>query len=418
MKKSVSKKSLYSAFVWVLALLGGGLIVYRFIYGIGAVSNLSDEFPWGLWIGVDILAGVALAAGGFVVAGAVHLFGKKELHSLSRPAILTALLGYMMFMVGLLVDLGRPWNVFEFIFNGNHDSPLYEVGLCVMFYTVVLILEVMPMVFERFKMEGARDTWYSLTPWVITLMVTLFIYAMSHNMIWSLILAGIFIFWEVCMRINLMPRDKQMPILMILAGVIFSTLHQSSLGTIYLMMPHDLHVLWYSPWLPILFLMSAILVGPAMVVFESLSSEKVTGHEPDMGALISLSKAMPFLLTVYMVLKFSDLFFRGDIVQAFIVNNQSISWWMEMIVGVFLPLILYLHPTYCSQKGGLLLTSSLVVTGLIWNRINVSIVGIQVGSRWGTYYPHWNEIFITIGIFAAGLLVFKALSNQLILSKH
>jgi len=412
MKKNISSINLYTIVVWGLTLLGFGLIVYRFIYGIGAVTNLSDDVPWGLWIGIDLLAGIAMAAGGFVVAGMIHLFGGHKMHALARPAILTALLGYLMFMVGLMVDLGRPWNMLQFILNGNHTSPLYEVGFCVMFYTTVLFLEFLPIAFDKFKMDRARTIWYEFSPWLIVVMMSVFMYGMTLKVSWSLIMAAILIFWEVCMRIGVMPRDKQMPILMIMAGVIFSSLHQSSLGAIYLMFPHDLHILWYSPILPILFLLSAVMVGPCMVIFEALTSEKLTGHAPKLELLITLSKVMPLLLIAYIALKFGDLLFRGVIVEVFSASNQAISWWFEMLLGSIIPLFLFLNPTYTKKKEGLLMASSLVVIGLIWNRVNVSIVGIQVGARWGTYIPSWAEAFITIGIFAGGLLVFAAISKN------
>jgi formate dehydrogenase iron-sulfur subunit len=374
--------------------------------GLGAVTNLSDGYPWGLWIGFDILGGIALAAGGFVIAGTVHLFGGRKYHPLSRPAILTAFLGYLLFLFGLSVDLGRPWNIWTALISWNHESPMFEVAWCVMMYTFVLFLEFLPAVFERFHRGKLHAWWNSLVPWLIMVMLGLFTLAMSYSVRWTLATVTILLVWEILMRTGVMPRDKQMPILLIMAGVIFSTLHQSSLGSVFLVVPHKLHALWFSPILPLLFLASAIMVGAAMVIFEALMSAKVTRHEAPFNLLTDLAKAMPYLLVFYLLLKIGDLIARGATSAVFAPNAQAVSWWLEIVIGIVVPLVLFLTPEVYQSRRGLLWSSVPVIIGVIWNRLNITIVGVIV-REWETYYPYWSEVFITAGIVSIGLIVFN-----------
>lgn len=390
--------------LWVLMLFGLSLCVYRWANGLGSVTNLSDGYPWGIWIGIDILAGIALAAGGFVMAGTIHLFGGHKFHALARPAILTAFLGYLLFIFGLLVDLGRPWNIWWAIFSWNHASPMFEVAWCVMLYTFVLFLEFLPVIFEKLKLDGLHAFWKTAVPWVIIVILGMFTLAMTYSWGWALLVVAILFIWEIFMRTGMMPRDKQMPILMIMAGIMFSTMHQSSLGTLFLIVPHKLHALWYSPLLPLMFLLSAIMVAPAMVIFEALVSEKALKHKARVDLLQSLSKAMPFLLGLYLLIKIADLVGRHAVSSAFALNGQAVSWWLEIAVGSLIPLALLLSPEVRSSRRGLFWSSLLIIVGLLWNRINVAVVGVIV-QKWETYYPHFFEIFITVGIFSMGILV-------------
>lgn len=406
MTPATTKPSTGLRIVWLLAILGLGLILFRWFFGLGAATNLSDGYPWGFWIAVDILAGIALAAGGFVMAGTVHLFGGHRFHALARPAILTALLGYLMFIFGLFVDLGRPWNIWRASYMWHHESPMFEVAWCVMLYTTVLILEFLPVVFERYRLTKWHERWTKSVSWIIIVMLSMFTLAMTYSFVWMLVIAAILLFWEVAMRRGWMPRDKQMPIVLIMAGVMFSTMHQSSLGTVFLLVPYKLHALWYSPLLPLFFVLSAIMVAPAMVTFEALMSERVLGHKARFDLLYDVSKAMPYLLGLYLLLKVADIVGRWAVMNAFTLNSQTVSWWLELTVGVILPLVLYLTPEVRSSRSGLLWASILVVVGLIWNRINVAIVGVIV-KQWETYYPHVIEVLITMGIVSIGLLAFR-----------
>ncbi|MEJ2109094.1 MAG: polysulfide reductase NrfD [Acidobacteriota bacterium] len=233
-----------------LVFIGLATAVIRFSRGLGSVTNLSDGRAWGLWISLDLYCGVALAAGGFVMAGTVYVFGLKKYRPVARSAILTAFLGYLMVIIALLVDLGQPWRIWHMIIYWNPHSPLFEVGWCVLLYTIVLSLEFSPAVFERFNMKVPLR-------WI---------------------------------------RSIQIPL--IIAGIVLSTLHQSSLGSVLLMMSDKIHPLWFTPILPLLFFVSAVSAGVAMTLFEVSFGSRVSGHTVDIGILSGLGKAMIWLLSV------------------------------------------------------------------------------------------------------------------------
>ena len=403
--------TLTSLLTWVLAIFGFGLIVYRFAFGLGAITNLTDGYPWGLWIGIDVLSGIALASGGFIMAGTVHLFGGKKFHSLVRPAVLTAFLGYLLFIFALLVDLGRPWNLWKALISWNHASALFEVSWCVTLYTTVLFLEFLPPVFEKFKLVTLHKLWNSLVPWFIILILGLFTLAMTYSYIWAAVIIVIMLFWEVMMRTGKMPRDKQIPILLVMSGVMFSFLHQSSLGTLYLVIPQKLHALWYSEMLPLMFLLSAIAVGPAMIVIEAFYTKR-DKRNWNINLYSELTKAMPILLGIYLIVKIADLVISGELSLLNTTELNSKLWLLEMIVGVILPMILFLPKSFRENPKILHFASVLVVLGLILNRLSVSVFGFS-DSAYATYYPSWQEYFITIGVFSMGLIIFKFLMNFL-----
>jgi len=286
-----------------------------------------------------------------------------------------------------------------------------------MLYTGTLMLEFLPIVFERFKWMKLYDLWKTWAPFIVIGMLTLFILAMTYSFVWALILLGVLLLWELLMRAGIMPRDQQMPIVMIMAGVMFSTMHQSSLGALFLAVPHKLHVLWFTPTLPLMFLYSAILAGPAMIIFESFMSERVLKHRAFFGLLQSLSKSMPYLLGGYLAFKIADIIARGVALEAFAVNTQAVSWWGEITVGIMIPFVLFLSPVIRQSKSGLLWSSVLVIVGVVWNRINVAVIGMMV-QKWETYYPLWTEFLISIGIVSIGLVVFRWIVQNMPVYEH
>jgi formate dehydrogenase iron-sulfur subunit len=388
-----------------LAILGVGLIGYRFYYGLGAVTNLSDGYPWGFWIAIDILVGIALAAGGFVIAGVVHLFGGRRFHPIARPAILTALLGYLLFVTALLVDLGRPWNIWWALFSWNHSSPMFEVAWCVMFYTVVLILELLPAVLERFAPPITLRAWRTLTPFVVMALLTLFAYAMTASLAWAATTFAVLVGWEVLMRSGVMPRDKQMPLLLILAGVVLSTLHQSSLGTLFLIV-NRLDPIWYTPVLPHLFFLSAVMVAPAVVTIESTLSSRVLRREPEVLLLESLGASMPYFISAYLLLRVSDLVMRGIVWDTLATSFQAVWWWLE--IGLLaLAMALFAIPDRTARRRALAPAALATVAAVVVHRAGVAIVGISVPG-WPAYIPAWSEVLITAGIVSVGLLGYRA----------
>src|SRR5205085_38749 len=243
--------------------------VVRFTQGLGRSTNLSDQFPWGIWISFDVLCGVMLAAGGFTLTAAVHILNIKRLHPIIRPTILTAFLGYVLVCVALMFDLGRPYNIWHPLIMRNPHSVMFEVAYCVMLYTAVLSLEFAPIVLERFNLQKPLKI----------------------------------------IRAILIP--------LVIGGVILSTLHQSSLGTVYLIMPNKLHPLWYSPLLPVFFFISAIAVGLAMTIFESSLSSKYFGRQLELPLLRELARVLVVVLWVFAILRLEDLLHRGVLKQLF-----------------------------------------------------------------------------------------------------
>lgn len=388
----------------LLSAIGLGLIAYRFIFGLGAVTNLSDGYPWGFWIGIDVLVGIALAAGGFVMAGLIHIFGGHRFHALQRPAIFTALLGYLLFIFALAVDLGRPWHIWVALISWNHVSPMFEVAWCVMLYTFVLFLEFAPAILERFRLKRALHIWREFSPWLVVVVLGLFVFAMTDSFVWLGLTVGLLVVWEVLMRTGAMPRDKQMPLLLILAGIMLSTMHQSSLGTLFLIID-KLNPLWYTPVLPALFFISAVMVGPAMVIFESIASARVLGHKPEMPLLEELGRAMPYVIGVYLTARLADVVVRGTVWETVAPSLQSLWLWLE--IGLLLLAMLgFMTPEVRSRPGSLFRASLATIAALIVHRTGVAMIGLNV-PEYGAYVPAWSEIAITIGILAMGLLGFR-----------
>ncbi|UCB43653.1 MAG: Ni/Fe-hydrogenase cytochrome b subunit [Dehalococcoidales bacterium] len=358
-----------------VVLIGLITMILRYINGLGATTNLSDGRAWGLWISFDLYCGVALAAGGFTLAGIVYIFRREKYHAVARPAILTAFLGYTLVILALLVDLGQPWYIWRFLFNWNIHSPMFEVSLCVMTYTIVLALEFSPVVFE----------------------------ALSKS---DLPIIKRFK-WQIPMRII---RAIQIPL--VIAGIVLSTLHQSSLGSMLLMMPETLHTLWYTPILPILFLNSAIAVGPAMVMFESTLSSRVFGHRLSLDIFSGLGKMTAYILSVYLLLKIVDLLARGDLTLIFTAYPENLLWWGEMVIGAILPIVLFSMPSVRQSRTWLFWTATLVVVGLIFNRFNVSMLALGIRPDF-TYFPYWMEFAVSAGLVADAMLVIW-LANRLL----
>ncbi|MFZ0481227.1 MAG: Ni/Fe-hydrogenase cytochrome b subunit [Terriglobales bacterium] len=341
----------------VIMALGLYSSFVRYFRGLGAVSNMTDQFPWGLWIGFDCLCGVMLAAGGFCMVGAVYLFNVERLHPVVRPAVLTAFLGYLLFIVGLLFDLGRPWFIWHQMIYRNLHSVMFEVGMCVMFYTTVLFFEFLPNVFERLK-------WKTPITWI----------------------------------------NKIYPIL-IVAGILLSTLHQSSLGSLYLIMPSKLHPFWYTPALPFFFFGSAVAVGLAMTIFESTQSAKAFGRQLELPVLVTLGGALLVALWVNLLLRFEDFFHRGILGMIFKPSYEAYFLWLELTLTFVVPIGILSFKKARLSPQWLYLASISAVLGFITNRLNIAVIGFEtyVGKH---YVPKWTEFSITLMIIAMGFALF------------
>ena len=287
----------------IIMVLGGYATVIRFTQGLGAATNMSDQYPWGIWIGFDVLCGVMLAAGGFTLTGAVHLLNIKRLEPIVRPTVLTAFSGYLLVSVALMFDLGRPYRIWHPLVMRNPHSVMFEVAMCVMCYTTVLALEFSPIVLERFHLtKPLKFVKAALIPLVIL-------------------------------------------------GCILSTLHQSSLGTMYLIMPEKLHPFWYSPLLPVFFFISAIAVGLAMTIFESSISSRVFGRQLELPIIQELGRILLVVLSVYGILRFEDLYHRGVLRQAFIRSIRDLLLLAGDFPGVDCAAGVALHQAGAQQPG-------------------------------------------------------------------
>ena len=349
-----------------LALMAAGFYgtLIRFTQGLGRSTNLSDQFPWGIWIGFDVLCGVMLAAGGFTLTAAVHILNIKRLKPIVRPAILTAFLGYVLVCVALMYDLGRPYRIWHPLIMRNPHSVMFEVAYCVMLYTTVLSLEFSPIVLERFNLQKPLKI----------------------------------------VRAALIP--------LVILGVILSTLHQSSLGTVYLIMPEKLHPFWYTPLLPLFFFMSAIAVGLAMTIFESSMSSKHFGRQLELPILQELGRVLVVVLSVYAILRFEDLLHRGVLKLMFQPGYEMYLFWLEIVLSLIAPLLLLSQKKVRTSAQGLYLAAVLVVLGFITNRLNVSITG-QESAAGMHYVPKWTEIAVTGAIIAAGFALFGLATKYL-----
>lgn len=356
----------------VLALVlvaGAYATLLRFARGLGASTNLTDAFPWGIWIGFDVMCGVMLAAGGFTLTAAVYLFNLKKFKPIARPTVLTAFLGYQLVVVALLFDLGRGYRIWHPLVMWNPHSVMFEVAWCVTLYSIVLSLEFGGVLFERFRLY------------------------------------------------KLLRIQKMMLIPLVIAGVLLSTLHQSSLGSLYLIVPNKLHPYWYTPLLPVLFFLSAICVGLAMTIFESSMSSRHFGKELELPLIQSLGRTLLVVLSVYTVLRFEDLLHRGAL------SNLSKPGWetglflLEVLLVSVLPIGLLLIPKVRENPNGLYLAAVLCLLGFVTNRMNVAITGMEAASG-QHYFPRWTEMAVTFAIIGAGFFIFALAVRYLPIFDH
>lgn len=381
------KTKFWTPGVMVLAvLMAAGLmaVVARYIGGIGYVSNLSTARPWGLWIGVDVASGVALAAGGFTTAFLAHVLHKEHYEAVVRPALLTAMLGYTFVVFGLMIDIGRSWAIWKPLFFWNTNSVLFEVAMCVMFYLSVLYIEFLPAVSERFK-DRVR------LPGLLS--------ALNRPIMAFLKAAHVHL--------------NKFMWFFIIAGVVLSCMHQSSLGSLMLIAPTKLDVLWYTPILPLLFLVSAIAVGYPMVVFETTLVSSSLKLDPEMDILAPLTRITIYLLGIYLFLKVGDLVVRGAYVHLLDWTAQSNSFLTELVLGVFVPWVMLLFPATRRSRARLFTACSMIVGGVLLNRINVFVVGYSPPVSGASYFPAFAEIMITVGLISALMFIYRLLVTYL-----
>jgi Ni/Fe-hydrogenase subunit HybB-like protein len=360
----------FNAIVAAILAVGIPVIVYRFAFGLGAASNLSQTSPWGLWIGLDVLGGVALAAGGYTMATTVYVFGLEKYHPIVRPAILTGFLGYLFVVIGLLVDLGSPWRLPVPIFwSFGTISVMFEVAWCVALYLTVLAFEFLPPVFEWLGWGKARTFAVKLA----------------------------------------LPAT--------ILGVMLSTLHQSSLGALFLLAKDKINPLWYSPYVPLYFFISSIIAGLSMVIVESSLSHRAfrdqldPGKHVDLdGITIGLGRGAAIVLFSYFFLKLQGFL---DLGRWDLLATGYGAWFLfEMLGFILAPALLFAWATRTRRVSVVRAIAGWTVLGVVVNRINVSVVAMN-WSRPVAYFPSWMEIVTSLTIITIGVLTFRWIVNRM-----
>ena len=349
----------FTLLLGVLAAIAGVILVYRFIYGLGAVTNLNDGYPWGIWIAYDVVVGSAFACGGYAMALLVYIFNKGQYHPLVRPALLASLFGYTLAGVSVIFDLGRWWNFWHIFWPGyaQVNSVMFEVAVCISAYIVVMWIEFSPAFLEKWGMKDVRQKLNKLLFFFIAL------------------------------------------------GVLLPSMHQSSLGSLLVIFGQQIHPLWQSGMLlPVIYLMTAIMLGFAVVIFEATLSSTGFKRQLETPVLTPLAKIMYWLLAAYVALRVLDLVFRGALGTAFAATWQAFWFWIEMACFV-VPLVTLASENARRSAGKLFLGAVLLMLGGMLLRINGFLVGYMTGEGWH-YFPSLAELMVTVGLIAFEILAY------------
>jgi Ni/Fe-hydrogenase subunit HybB-like protein/Fe-S-cluster-containing dehydrogenase component len=359
----------------VLALIGLGGIIWRFVAGLGATTNLNDGYPMGLWIAFDVVTGTALACGGYAVALLVYLFNRGKYHPLVRAAVVTSALGYTLGGLSVLIDIGRAWNFYKiplYVTSWNFNSILLEVALCIMVYTGVLWIELSPAVLERWReggVAGLRSFAIAATP----------------------------------------KLEKAMPYVIAL-GLLLPTMHQSSLGSLMLISGDKLHALWRTPMLPLLFLVSVLGMGYAAVVLESTISSRVFRRPSETPMLRALAGPIAVVLLAYAVLRTGDVLYRDQLIAILRLDSYSMLFLLEMSLFI-VPGILLLAWRQRASAMFLAIMGVFVIFGGALYRFSTYLIAFNPGAHW-SYFPSVPEFAVTIGLVSAEILAYVVLVKK------
>jgi Ni/Fe-hydrogenase subunit HybB-like protein len=366
----------FNLVAFAILAVGIPVTIYRFAAGLGASTNLSQTTPWGIWIGFDVLCGVALAAGGYTIAATVYLFGLKQYYPILRPAVLTGFLGYLFVVIGLMVDLGRPWRLpYPIFYSPGTTSVMFEVAWCVFLYFAVQFLEICPAFFEWLGWKSARKLAAKLTIGVAV------------------------------------------------AGVVLSTLHQSSLGALFLLAPDKVHPLWYSRFIPVFFFVSALMAGLTMVIVESGLSHRIfkdrldPEKHVDLDRLtLGLGRAAAVVMFAYFFLKLLGLADSGAF--GYLRSGYGAWYLLELLGFVLLPCLLFAHGARSMNVRLVRVAAVIGVVGVVLNRLNLSVITFNWHMQ-SRYVPHWMEVVTTLTIVMTGILCFRWLVNRVpVLAEH
>ncbi len=366
--------SLFPLILLALAGIAFVIAMIRFIFGIGAISNLSNAYPWGFWVSFDLFTGIAISSGAFVLASIVYIFELEEFRPLLRPTLLTGFLGYVMEAVALMVDLGHPERIWHYFVYQNFTSFLLFIGFYVIIYSAVMAVEFSPVVFEKLGWEKPAQ----------------------------------------------LVRRWMKPI--VIFGAVLSTLHQAALGSTLLIQPAKLHPLWWTPWIPPLFFVSAIAIGLAMTIFESSMSSRYFKRGLETHLLAKLAGAIPYVLGLYLIMKFMQLALSGNLRLLFSSGIMSLLFWAEILIGVLIPIGMFSLKRVRQSPGGLLAGAVITLLGMILNRFDVSWFAVKHADplyyvptfmNKVHYFPSLPEVAISVGIFSAGILAFGLAAKYL-----
>jgi Ni/Fe-hydrogenase subunit HybB-like protein len=352
--------SLVTPFTLGLAALVAAAVVVmalRFYYGLGAVTNINDGYPWGIWVVYDIVIGSAFACGGFAMALLVYVFNRGEYHALVRPALLASLFGYTLAGASVLLDLGRYWNFWHIFWPGfaHVDSVMFEVALCISIYVLVMWIEFSPAFLEKLGLHDSRR------------------------------------------------KLSRVMYLFIALGVLLPSMHQSSLGSMVVIFGQRIAPLWRAGWaLPLLFLITAVLLGFAVVVFEATLVSLGFRRPFETALLARLARVIWGLLLAYVLVRLADLTLRGAWSDAFEANGAALCFWAETACFC-LPLWLLYGPTARANPGRLFGSAMLLMLGGFLLRVNVYLVGYAPGNGY-SYFPSLPEMIVTAGMIALEIL--------------
>jgi len=351
-----------------IAALGAVVAAYRFTVGIGGVSALNDGYPWGVWIAIDVVVGTALGCGGYAVALLAYVLNRGKYHPIVRPAILTSLLGYGLAVIAVTIDLGRFWDLWKvpvFFWRWSH-SPQLEVALCVAAYNLVLIVELSPALWEKLRASKSA----SLRSW-----------------------------GERGLRFV----DKTL-IWFIGLGLLLPTMHQSSLGTMMLLPATKMHPLWFTPWLPFLFLVNCILIGYAIVVIEATFSSVAFKRPRETAMLAALSNVAAWVALFWTAFRVVDMAIRGQL--RHLPSKTGIAFLVELALPVAGALIL-LSGSRRTRAMWQVRAAILLLLGGALFRVNTYMIAFRPGGQW-SYFPSIPELLITFGIIAAEVAIYVA----------
>jgi formate dehydrogenase iron-sulfur subunit len=386
---------------------GGVSFVARFALGLGGSTHLSDTWAWGLWIVFD-LVWIAVAAGAFATAGLIYVFQRKDLYSIGRSAVLMGLLSYSFVTVTLLADLGLPWHFYQLALNAPAHSAMFEVSWCVGLYVTILLAEFLPVPLERWGLSGAMETWRRWAPVYVVAAVSLFVYLMSRSLAYTAAAALTFGFLAWSFRAR--PGRKAEPIMLAIAAVTLSTMHQSSLGSLFLLMPDKLSRAWWSPVMPVYFFLSAVAAGTALMILVEMWIAKGFRRQLRMDQLASLGKLAAGALAVYLAFRVGDLAVRGQLLRALTGPHSGLIL-IELVGGGLVPLVLLGSARLRARPGTLGVGAFLATAGIVLNRVDVVVFGMELKGAAPQiapqpYFPSAFEWGVSVGLIAATVFLF------------